>query len=425
MKFVRFLVLAFLSAQSAIAAIHIQQNGSSNYAKILHNGSSAEKYDIVFVGDGFTANDQTAFNNAVTAAVDALRARPGFAEGMCGFNIWRVNVVSTESGIDHPKDNIFKNTELDCRYGNPANGEAERCITSDSAPKCFEAAAYAPDADAIFVLVNDTQWGGCAGDIVFSAIADSFDQLITHELGHKVGRLADEYECYVCDGSDDGRTYSGSERPQPNATIDTNRATTKWADLIDAATLLPTTANNPVGVVGLVEGGDYFAKGIFRPQFDCHMRATASPLCAVCLRAIQQALLKKCSYCELHPGSRICQIMDLLANVHTRYRQPFHFRFPIPVCLSCPFTGRPEDDVVLEFTGVEQGFKVQIVDDLGNAVAEGQTGGGTLVAAFAAKPDRTYTAELISGERPSGAMLDIGAKLTRNGQVQQLPAITR
>ena len=124
------LTLAALFALQAHvwSAVNIQQNNGQNYTAVLSNGSTTQKYDIVFVGDGFTANDQTAFNNAVDAAVAALRARPGCAETMCGFNIWRVNVVSSESGIDHPKDNIARNTELDCRYGNPANNEAERCV---------------------------------------------------------------------------------------------------------------------------------------------------------------------------------------------------------------------------------------------------------------------------------------------------------
>ena len=133
------------------------------YTGILVNGSSTSKFDIVFIGDGFQKNEQTAFNNKVNEAVAALQSRPGYSERMCGFNIWRVNVLSTDSGIDHPKNGISKNTALDCRYGNPAMSEAERCIVTDSPAKCFEAAANAPARDAVFVLVNDTQWGGCAG----------------------------------------------------------------------------------------------------------------------------------------------------------------------------------------------------------------------------------------------------------------------
>jgi IgA Peptidase M64 len=421
LSFFAFLLLA----SGAFGAVRIQQNNGQNYTAILNNGSTTQKYDIVFVGDGFTANDQTAFNNAVAAAVDALRARPGYSETMCAFNIWRVNVVSTDSGIDHPMQSITRNTELDCRYGNTANNEAERCITSDSPAKCFEAAAYAPDADATFVLVNDMQWGGCAGAVVFSSISSGFDGIITHELGHKVGSLADEYDCYICDGSDDGRTYSGDERPAANVTTNTDRATTKWSDLINAATPLPTTADNPPGVVGLFAGGDYFAQGIFRPQFTCHMRTTGSALCAVCQRRLKKVERFKCSACEIDPHSIFCLFGDILKNLHLRYRQPFRIRWPYPVCLSCPLPGEnPLEEIAnLKLNGVLPDFKVQVLDDQENVVAEGAARGEGVDVSFTASRARSYFVELTSGPEANGAALNIGAELTRNGQIQQLPAI--
>jgi hypothetical protein len=421
------LVLAVLFAVQAHvwSAVHIQQNNGQNYTAVLSNGSTTQKYDIVFVGDGFTANDQTAFNNAVDAAVAAMRARPGYAETMCGFNVWRVNVVSSESGIDHPKDNISRNTELDCRYGNPANNEAERCIRSDSSPKCYEAAAYAPDFDAIFVLVNDMQWGGCAGDLVFSSISTGFDGIITHELGHKIGALADEYECYLCDGSDDGRTYSGDERPAANVTTNMDRTTTKWNDLINPTTAIPTTADNPSGVVGLFAGGDYYAQGIFRPQFTCHMRTTSSAFCAVCARKLQQVLRRKCTPCELDPQGFWCIYGDLLKNVHVRYRQPFRIRWPGPVCLTCPPFQRDnlEDEVTFKLTGLEEGFKVQVLDEEGRPISEAEPTNGRVEFSFAIARGRNFSIDLISGARASGQELNIAAEMTRNGSAVQLPAV--
>ena len=87
--------------------VQVQPTGLT-YTGILVNGSSTSKFDIVFIGDGFQKNEQTAFNNKVNEAVAALQSRPGYSERMCGFNIWRVNVLSTDSGIDHPKNGISK-----------------------------------------------------------------------------------------------------------------------------------------------------------------------------------------------------------------------------------------------------------------------------------------------------------------------------
>ncbi|NUO79368.1 hypothetical protein HUU05_04775, partial [candidate division KSB1 bacterium] len=232
-RFTSTWLLLSLWATAASSAVNVQRNSDgSYYTAVLSNGSTSLKYDIVFIGDGFTTAQQADFNARVNDAVAALQAMPAYSQRMCGLNIWRVNVVSAQSGVDHPAGGVFRNTELDCRYGNPAVGEAERCIRSDSPAKCYEAADYAPDYDAVFVLVNDTQWGGCAGGLVFSSISPGFAGIITHELGHKIGALADEYDCYVCDGSDANRTYVGPEPASANLTKQTARASIKWNALI-------------------------------------------------------------------------------------------------------------------------------------------------------------------------------------------------
>jgi len=399
------------AASRAAVRVQVQANGQ-NYTGILVNGSATSKYDIVFIGDGFREADQTAFNTAVTAAVDALRNRPGYAERMCGFNIWRVNVISTDQGIDHPKDNVSKNTELDCRYGNPANGEAERCIVTDSPAKCIEAAAYAPGRDATFVLVNDTQWGGCAGAIVCSSIAPGFAGIITHELGHKLAKLADEYDCYVCDGSDDNRTYSGPDRPEVNITNDTNRATTKWRDLIATTTAIPTVADTPPGVVGLWEGGGYFRRSLFRPQSTCHMRAVGSGFCAVCMRKVQADLEFRCS-----------SVLDALKNRRFIWKE--RFRMPIPICLSCPKPqdGNPLDLVTLSLAGLPQDAAMRILDSKGNVVVEAKVSERGLSATFESSRAERYYADVIPAQGMAPQEVTLKTELSHNLQIQELPTL--
>src|ERR1044072_1732284 len=64
--------------------VQVQPTGLT-YTGILVNGSSTSKFDIVFIGDGFQKNEQTAFNNKVNEAVAALQSRPGYSERMAGF----------------------------------------------------------------------------------------------------------------------------------------------------------------------------------------------------------------------------------------------------------------------------------------------------------------------------------------------------
>ena len=296
---------------------------------------------------------------------------------MCALNIWRVNVLSTESGVDHPQERIFRNSALDCRYGNPAMREAERCIVTASPAKCFEAARYAPAHDAIFVLVNDTQTGGCANSvtqIVCSSISPGFAQTVTHELGHNIGLLADEYMCFVCDGSDNGRIYAPldpSEQFKANLTINPNRAGNKWSNLIEASTPIPTMVDNPPSVVGLWPGGGYAASGIFRSQSSCHMSNSNLPFCAVCNNEMTRLLRRRCNACELDPGdpgSKYC--FRFVQDVLYPWWGEMRFKFPMPAWLDYP----PEDlikqwEIIFDEV-VFPGTWVFVYDEEGMMVAE-------------------------------------------------------
>ena len=46
----------------------------------------------------------------------------------------------------------------------------------------------------------------------------------------------------------------------------------------------------PAATVGAYEGAGYFHCALYRPQFDCRMRALGNPFCAVCQGVIRQAL---------------------------------------------------------------------------------------------------------------------------------------
>ncbi|MBL0743438.1 M64 family metallopeptidase [Chryseolinea lacunae] len=327
------LLLTCCCCLTTFATVNVQVNGDgTRFTSVLYNGSSTLKYDIVFVGDGFTssATDQTRFNNAVLSAVDALRHKEPYATNLCGFNVWRVNVISAQSGVDHPVTGVSKNTELNCTFGDNIS-QPERVIFSTTPPRVTEAANFAPAYEAVYVLVNDEQYGGAAGDIVYTSLNTSMQEVVVHELGHFVGHLADEYPCYFCDGRAEP-PYSGPEPDAVNLTLQTNRAAIKWKNFIQPATPLPTTVNTPAGVVGLWAGGGYSPTGIYRPQQDCLMRALNLELCAVCSGALTNILHPTCTACERAPGSLACMLSQL--------RKKFYVYKPkiirIPECCFCP-----------------------------------------------------------------------------------------
>jgi hypothetical protein len=259
----------------------------------------------------------------------------------------------------------------------------------------YEAAGYAPEYDAVFVLANDTEWGGCAGNLVFSSISPGFAGIVTHELGHKIGALADEYTCYVCDGSDSNASYTGAEPGQVNCTKESAFAAIKWNDLIDPATPLPTTVDDPPGVVGAWEGCKYAAKDIFRPQTTCHMRATGSGFCQVCGREMRQALGAHCTPCERADTLLERILCHGLPETKPPWWEILHLRWPIPVCLSCPPLEILDPlEIVVRDLGVESGVVARVVDDAGRVMATAKQDGESVHVAFTAKRGASYWLEL-------------------------------
>lgn len=411
MKKIIFLnfILGLLCVSLAYADVNVQ----GTYYTVLQNGSVADKYDIVFIGDGFRDTEQNLFNQKVEDAVNGMRNRSPYKENMCGFNIWRVNVISQESGCDHPLQNSYKNTELNCTYGNNALGNPERLITTSTPWLCYEAAAYAPGAEAVFVLVNDQQWGGGSGNIVTACIGPGFETIVTHELGHFVGRLADEYD-YGYPGC-----YSGGEPSAVNITIQTDPNLIKWKDLILPGTPIPTTVDDPPGVVGLWGGAYYHTCGVYRPQFTCHMRTTASEFCKVCSRHLSKVLGGGCTICDKFPG--ICAKLYMKVAVICPIRWPFPGCGKCPVCLSCPFKFENiKSEVILEGLNSRK-YILEVINENGKVVATGESfKDNSIKLSFEQNSSMNYYLQLMPAQKGMQAeMLNMNVNIKQNGRQLQ------
>ncbi|MGC3947683.1 MAG: M64 family metallopeptidase [Chryseolinea sp.] len=365
MKSLSVFFLCTLSIGVAHATVDVQTNSDgSHVTAVLINGSTTRKYDIVFVGDGFTSSaaDQTKFNNAVLSAIDALQNKAPYAANLCAFNVWRVNVISAESGIDHPLSGVTRNTELNCTFGDNVSAP-ERVIYSTTPALVTEAANYAPAYEAVYVLVNDTQYGGAAGSIVYTSLNTSMQEVIVHELGHFTGHLADEYTCYFCDGRAEP-AYSGPEPGSVNLTKNINRSTLKWGSFVAATTPLPTTVDTPTGVVGAWAGGGYSPTGIYRPQNNCLMHSLGNELCAVCNDALTDILHPDCTPCERDPNSIACML--------TKLRKRFYVYKPkylkIPECCFCPLMIDLAQQVEIQLSVKTKDYNIQIVSADGKQI---------------------------------------------------------
>jgi IgA Peptidase M64 len=68
--------------------------------QILRSGPPGTKINIAVVGDGFTAGDQAAYNAKVQdLIIDGVFGNDYFYEDASAFNVYRVNLISNESGV--------------------------------------------------------------------------------------------------------------------------------------------------------------------------------------------------------------------------------------------------------------------------------------------------------------------------------------
>jgi hypothetical protein len=278
---------------------------------LLRSGDTAEKIDLVFLGDGFTAGQQGAFNTRVDEAVSAFLGAHPLQALRSAFNIHRVNVSSPESGTDKfstcggdstSDPDVSRRTALDTGYCNGGSGTVYRCMGSSNPSLARDFASHAPDDDITIVLVNDNGHGGCAfGDLTYFTLTSRFADIVVHELGHAVFDLADEYQY---DGDD---RYTGGEPGRVNITAETNRRILKWGDLVLPGTAIPTQTqpncssttlpgrNVDADLVGTFEGANYRRCDIYRPQYTCRMRESDQQFCSVCRRKIIRDLIDKLS----------------------------------------------------------------------------------------------------------------------------------
>lgn len=119
---------------------------------LVDSGPSGTRYNLVIMGDGFRQAEQGDFDNLVNDLVRDLFQIDVYATHQTAFNIYRVNVVSTDSGIDHPEKNMFVDNALGLAYN---NDNIQRCIfpaTSADTTAILDAAACAPDHDVILAV---------------------------------------------------------------------------------------------------------------------------------------------------------------------------------------------------------------------------------------------------------------------------------
>ncbi|MEU7481500.1 M64 family metallopeptidase [Lentzea sp. NPDC042327] len=243
-------------------------------------GDSADRFDLVFVGDGYTEADLPTYTANVLSKWTELSAVEPFASYKDYFNVWQVNVVSAESGVDNdPAKGVERNTALDMGFwcqGRDPNTERLLCVNET---KAKQFAALAPAADQVIALGNTAKYGGAGGSVATAAGSnDQAGQIAVHELGHSIGGLADEYDYPYA-------TYTGSEPREVNVTKDPTGAL-KWS-----AHLGQPSPDG--GVIAPVEGARYYKNGLYRPTQNSIMRTLGKEFNSIGREAMVKAFKAK------------------------------------------------------------------------------------------------------------------------------------
>jgi hypothetical protein len=268
--------------------------------EIIKTGPNSNRLTVVVMGDGYQNSEIKSGKYEADAriAISAFERWDPWGQILQISNFHLIKVRSRQSGADDicapdaakPCTVTYRNTYLDSLFG--SGGTDRALVLSQRGTNRAIAAADeyigAGSWDAIIVFVNSTKYGGTGGTVATTSMNEKAPDIAVHELGHTIGKLADEYE----------DPYPGYPAKITEYNVDSNSTNPKWSAWLTPGVLLPTPEDDAYNdVVGAFEGARYKTSGVFRPKRDCMMRSLGKPFCPVC----QEGLLTKVfSYVNLY-----------------------------------------------------------------------------------------------------------------------------
>ncbi|WP_412075310.1 M64 family metallopeptidase [Streptomyces xanthophaeus] len=266
-------------AKSTARLSEAERSADGDVTKMIDNGPTDDRLDVVVVGDGYTAAELAKFHADARQKWDEVTAVEPYTTYRNLFNVWTVDAVSNESGVSgDPDPATVRDTALGSYFW---CGDIERLLCIDQ-PKVDTYVAKAPAADLVLVLANSAKYGGAGynepsatlgyeGISTASAGHAKSGQVAIHETGHSLGKLADEY---FYPGVPDYEKYTGPEPADSNSsTLPADRMAAqraKWYRWLGEE-------SPDGGTVGAYEGGGYFVTGLHRPTDASLMRVLGKP----------------------------------------------------------------------------------------------------------------------------------------------------
>lgn len=251
--------------------------------------------DVVFVAEGYTASELGEYRAQVDQLRSALQEYPGgiVARAPGRVNVHRLDTPSRTHDVTNADraDSYFGS----CLYPDDLKPPESWFLTGHIPRARALTLQHVPSADVVIVLVNSsfgrarTWWSGQhsldfdpplspdAPAVVLLLKTDGA-QVLTHELGHALANLGDEYS-----EGDTPFSFSGPWAGDPmwesaNLTVDPLGG--KWSGR----------------VAGAEAGGGRASSGLYHPTRACLMAGNSPRFCPVCAAEMDRAL-------ALRPGT--------------------------------------------------------------------------------------------------------------------------
>jgi len=313
--------------QGILGAKRSRPSAYLGWAPVKESGPSANRVDIVFMGDGWEWQNLKAFDKLAEDAANELARNEVVREYAAYFNFHRAVLVSAQNGVDgfgRDYDTPLGARTLETFAGHVGIDQAKVREVLSEFP--------AHDGQAIVFVKNGVLGTGGSGVAV---IGGREMGTMVHEFGHSFAGLADEY--YSSQVAYEQFAPHGVEPWEPNATALLDPARLKWRDLVEPGTPIATPwdqdgydaldlayqarraealaagasderneelmreikaltaaqlAKEPWrGRVGAFQGALYDAKRYWRPEVDCIMFSrNPTTFCRVCERALERAI---------------------------------------------------------------------------------------------------------------------------------------
>ncbi|MFC0622608.1 M64 family metallopeptidase [Kribbella deserti] len=231
-------------------------------------GPASSRFNLVVMGDGYTAAELPKFREQVDKHLNVLWSIEPFKSYRSYVNVYAIEIPSPQSGVDCDPNLTSPKVETPLNMGfwggcNPASVQRALVVGTAAAIKYADLVPGTTAANRqVLAIGNSDTYGGTGGTYATASGGNAMSALITpHELGHSLGGLQDEYDYYA--RGERGAPYEGGEPTSIHHTLLTEQQMAaqqkKWFRWLGE----PSESG---GVIGRYEAGLYAGSGVWRPS---------------------------------------------------------------------------------------------------------------------------------------------------------------